>query len=533
MENVLFAFIIAAPIIWFGLLLVPRQFANNNRQFLIGISTVASHLAWIAILFAAGVMILDNKSTLTIKIDENAILFLDALSIIMATLIGFIGWVIIRFSKNYLDGNPRQGTFFQWLGATLGSVFIIVLAGNLILLLFAWIASSLALHQLLAFNSDRPAAVISARKKFIFSRIADLCLIAATVLLYREFQTLGLPNLLDLARNQSHLTTSGQLHFSLFLLACGAMLKSAQFPFHTWLPDTLETPTPVSALMHAGIISAGGFLLIRLSPLMVLSPQTLNLIACIGATTALFGSVVMLTQTSIKKSLAYSTVAQMGYMMLQCGLGAFSLAALHLVAHSLYKAHTFLSSGSAINLPNPISLASGRISSASNSPSVGKTTASMFMGIALTLGVGWAFGVSIHEEPGLIVLGSVLAMAVTTLILNAGLSDQKLLFKGMLWGSLTCLAYFTLHSGLAHILSEVAPASKRVNGPLEYTLMALILSGFSTVFFLQLHLYQVQNSKWVERLYVLALNRCYFNTIVNRWMATIWPARSKSPVVSN
>lgn len=479
-------------------------------------------------------MTLENKSTLTIQVDDNAILFLDALSLIMATLIGFIGWVIIRYSKNYLDGNPRQGTFFQWLGATLGSVFILVLAGNLIILLLAWIASSLGLHQLLAFNSDRPAAVISARKKFVFSRIADLCLIAATVLLYREFQTLDLPKLLDLARQQSHLATSGQLHFSLFLLACGAMLKSAQFPFHTWLPDTLETPTPVSALMHAGIISAGGFLLIRLSPLMVLSPQTLNLIACIGAFTALFGSVVMLTQTSIKKSLAFSTVAQMGYMMLQCGLGAFSLAALHLVAHSLYKAHTFLSSGSAINLPNPISLASGRISSESNSPGMGKTALALIMGLALTLSVGWAFfGVSIQHEPGLIVLGGVLAMAITTLMLNAGLSDRKLLFKGILGGSLTCLAYFTLHSGLAHILSEVAPASKRVNGPLEYALMALILSGFSTVFFLQLHLYRFQNSKWLERLYVLALNRCYLNTLVNRWMATIWPARSKSPVESN
>lgn len=529
----MFALIIAAPIIWFGILLVPSHFANKNRQSLIGISTVASHLAWIAILFAAGVMILDNKSTLTIKVDDNVILFLDALSIIMAALIGFIGWVIIRYSKNYLDGNPRQGTFFQWLGATLGSVFLLVLAGNLILLLFAWIASSLALHHLLAFNSDRPAALVSARKKFVFSRIADLCLITATVLLYREFQTLDLPILLELARQQSHLTTSGNLHFALLLLAFGAMLKSAQFPFHTWLPDTLETPTPVSALMHAGIISAGGFLLIRLSPLMVLSPHTLNLIACIGACTALFGSIVMLTQTSIKKSLAYSTVAQMGYMMLQCGLGAFSLATLHLVAHSLYKAHTFLSSGSAISLPNPISLATGQISSESKSLGVGKTAAALIMGGALTLGIGWAFGVSINEEPGLIVLGAVLAMAVTTLILNAGLSNKKLLLKGIFWGSLTCLAYFTLHSASTQILGEVAPASKRVTGPFEYALMALILSGFTTVFFIQLHLYRFQKSKWAERLYVLALNRFYFNTIINRWMTSIWPARSNSAMESN
>ena len=133
------------------------------------------------------------------------------------------------------------------------------------------------------------------------------------------------------------------------LFVLGAMTKSAQFPFHSWLPDTMETPTPVSALMHAGVINAGGFLVIRLSPLVSLSPIALDLLALIGALTAMLGAVVMLTQTSIKRSLAYSTIAQMGFMMLQCGLGAFSAALLHIVAHSAYKAHAFLSSGSVLD----------------------------------------------------------------------------------------------------------------------------------------------------------------------------------------
>ncbi len=132
------------------------------------------------------------------------------------------------------------------------------------------------------------------------------------------------------------------------LFVIGAMTKSAQIPFHSWLPDTMETPTPVSALMHAGIINAGGFLIIRLSPLVSQSHVALDLLAIVGAATAILGAVVMLTQTSIKRTLAYSTIAQMGFMMLQCGLGAFSAALLHIIAHSLYKAHAFLSSGSVL-----------------------------------------------------------------------------------------------------------------------------------------------------------------------------------------
>src|SRR5690606_5255778 len=133
-----------------------------------------------------------------------------------------------------------------------------------------------------------------------------------------------------------------------WLIICGALLKSAQFPFHTWLPDTMGTPTPVSTLMHAGIINAGGYLVIRLSPLLVENTTAMLFLATIGAVTLASASLVMLTQTSVKRMLAYSTIAQMGFMLLQCGLGAYALAVLHLIAHSLYKAHAFLSSGSTV-----------------------------------------------------------------------------------------------------------------------------------------------------------------------------------------
>ncbi len=133
-------------------------------------------------------------------------------------------------------------------------------------------------------------------------------------------------------------------------LAAAALLKSAQFPVHGWLTEVMETPTPVSALLHAGVINAGGFLLIRFADVMLLAPGVLAVLVMVGGFTALFGGLVMLTQPAVKTSLAWSTVAQMGFMILECGLGLFPLALLHIVAHSLYKTHSFLASGEAVEL---------------------------------------------------------------------------------------------------------------------------------------------------------------------------------------
>jgi len=186
-----------------------------------------------------------------------------------------------------------------------------------------------------------------------------------------------------------------------FLLVIAASLESAQFPFHSWLPDTMETPTPVSALMHAGIINAGGFLVVRLSPILINAPAALNTLAIVGAFTALFASVVMLTQTSVKRSLAYSTIAQMGFMMLQCGLGAFALATLHLVAHSLYKAHAFLSSGSVVALKKAAWTPAERPAA-----HPGILVLTLATAVALTFGIGSLFGINLETNPGELLLGA-------------------------------------------------------------------------------------------------------------------------------
>ncbi|MHA7872722.1 MAG: proton-conducting transporter transmembrane domain-containing protein, partial [Hyphococcus sp.] len=274
---------------------------------------------------------------------------IDALSAVMFVLVSFVGFVVARFSGNYLDGDPRQPVFLARLCLTLAAVTALVTAGNLIVLFAAWVATSLSLHTLLLFRSERPGAIVAARKKFIVARIGDACLAIAVAALIAAF---GTANIGEIAAAAKLAQASGEAPVSVgvaaAMIALAAALKSAQFPTHGWLTEVMETPTPVSALLHAGVVNAGGFLVIRFADVMLLNLPAMHVLALIGGFTALFGCIVMLTQTSVKVALAYSTVAQMGFMLLQCGLGAFSSAALHLVAHSLYKAYAFLSSGRAV-----------------------------------------------------------------------------------------------------------------------------------------------------------------------------------------
>lgn len=343
---------------------------------------------------------------------------IDALSAIMLVLVAFIGVVVVRYSRNYLDGDHGQVQFTRWLLLALSFVLTLILAGNLALLILAWIATSLALNKLLVFYPERPAAQRAAGKKFWISRAGDFCLIVAATLLYSRFGTLDIASLADAARASSTAQTSLSVTIAALLIVVTAVLKSAQLPFYGWLIEVMETPTPVSALLHAGIINAGGFLVLRLADVMLLAAPALEILAIIGGASALFGSLVMLTQTSVKVQLAYSTVAQMGFMLLQCGLGAFSSALLHIVAHSLYKAHAFLSSGSVMDLAR-----------SSWSPSPGRPThpgrlfIALAVVVAITIAIAAAIAPSPAINPGSVALGAVLVMALVHLM--AGAIDER------------------------------------------------------------------------------------------------------------
>jgi NAD(P)H-quinone oxidoreductase subunit 5 len=223
---------------------------------------------------------------------------------------------------------------------------VVVASSNLAVIIAAWTASSAGLHHLLTFYRERPAAVIVAHKKFLASRLAESLLVIAAVLYYREWGTLDVP-LLN-AHVQSGAPVPSAVLAATVLVAGAALLKSAQLPLHGWLIQVMEAPTPVSALLHAGIVNLGGFVLIRLSPLIDASFAAQGLLVVVGSLTAALAGLVMLTRVTIKVRLAWSTCSQMGLMMVECGLGLYDLALLHLVAHALYKAYAFLTSGQAV-----------------------------------------------------------------------------------------------------------------------------------------------------------------------------------------
>jgi NADH-quinone oxidoreductase subunit L len=262
-----------------------------------------------------------------------------------------VGLVVHVFSVRYMQDDPGYTRFFLLLDLIIGVILLMVLAGDLLTLLLAWHLLGVCLYFLLSHETRRPAATRYAFWTLFTHRIGDLPLLATTGLAYHTYGTLSLPELFAKVAETPDATTLLGLPFAetvgvLILLA--AFAKSAQFPLHTWLPYTMDGPTPVSALMHAGIVNAGGFLINRFAPVFVHTDGVLLLALAVGLVTTILGSLMMLMQSDIKKALGYSTMGQMGYMVMECGLGAFSLAIFHLIAHGVFKATLFLDSGGLI-----------------------------------------------------------------------------------------------------------------------------------------------------------------------------------------
>ena len=284
-------------------------------------------------------------------------IFVDRLTAVMMVLITSVSTVIHVYSVRYLEGDPGYARFFALLAFMTFVILSLVSSPNLLMLFVLWQLLSWTLYLILAFNYEHVPAYQNAFKTLMVHRIGDVTFLVGIFLTYKYFGTLEFSELFERASQQSHVISllPGNLFevnvvsIITLLIFVGAIAKSSQFPLHVWLPDTMDSPTPVSALMHAGIINAGGFLLNRLAPLYALSPNTLHVVFVIGAMTVVLGASMMLVQNDIKKTLGYSTMGQMGYMIMECGLGAFALAIFHLIAHGLFKASLFLSAGNVIH----------------------------------------------------------------------------------------------------------------------------------------------------------------------------------------
>ena len=398
---------------------------------------------------------------------------LDAVSVTMMVLVSFVGWIVLRFSLSYLDGEERQGAFLGWMAATLASVLLLVQSGTLVQFVAAWIASSVCLHRLLLFYGDRVQALRAARKKFIVARLGDAALIGAAVILFAGFGTIDIATILGAARQGAE---PAGLTWAAGLLAFAAMLKSAQFPTHGWLTEVMETPTPVSALLHAGVINGGGFLLVRFADVMLPAPGVLAVLVAVGGFTALFGGLAMLCQPAVKNSLAWSTIAQMGFMIMQCGLALFPLALLHIVAHSLYKAHAFLTSGSAvehvaaIHRPGPIAIPSGW--------AVARAFA-VALAIYGTIGLAAGFET---KSPEALALGAILIFGVAYLLAQgfADAAPRALTRRTATYAVAASVSYFALQAGAEWLTAGTLPTTPPP-GALQWALLVLAVFSFGLV----------------------------------------------------
>ncbi len=280
--------------------------------------------------------------------------YVDRLSAVMMTLITGISTIIYCYSTSYMYQDRHARRYLALICLTDFVLICMVSSGNLMMLFLFWQILSYLLY-LLAHNHVHTATLAGAFKTFTLLRVADTAFLAGIALAYQLYGTLEFQELFARAAAAPiTLSILSGVEISATtavtcLLFIGAMGKSAQFPLHLWLPGSLFAPTPVHALLHAGIINAGGFLINRLAPLFGMSSTTLHIAFVIGTLTAVLGATMMLVQNDIKKTLGFSTIGQMGYMIMECGLGAFSLAVFHLIAHGLFKATVFLNCGNVIH----------------------------------------------------------------------------------------------------------------------------------------------------------------------------------------
>ena len=279
----------------------------------------------------------------------GGLLIYNELSAILVPYVAILGLVIRKYAAKYMWDEAGYKRFFILLNFIFSAIYLLVMSNNLIVLALAWQLMSIVLYLLVSFNVGSTTAVKNARWTMIIHKAADLVFLLAVILTYKTFGSFDLADLSEKWLAMSANPTDNPMIFVvglLFLLA--AMMKSAIVPFHIWLPYTSEAPTPVSALMHAGVVNVGGILLNKMAYLLILAPAVLNIAFVVGLVTAIFASLLMLVVSDIKRSLGYSTVGQMGYMIMEVGLGAFSLAIYHLMVHGIFKATLFLESGGLI-----------------------------------------------------------------------------------------------------------------------------------------------------------------------------------------
>src|SRR5206468_1547075 len=276
----------------------------------------------------------------------NLAFLIDPLTCIMMLVVTGVGFLIHVYSVGYMHGEEGFARFFTYMNLFMVSMLLLVMGSNYVVLFIGWEGVGLCSYLLIGYYYDRVSAAQAATKAFVVNRIGDAGFLLAIFLVFATFGTLDYT---DVFAQASRLDSGTATAIAICLLI-GAIGKSAQLPLYTWLPDAMEGPTPVSALIHAAtMVTAGVYMVVRNHAIYDMAPDALLLVGVIGAATALFAATIGLVQTDIKRVLAYSTVSQLGFMFLACGVGAYAAAIFHLVTHAFFKALLFLAAGSVIH----------------------------------------------------------------------------------------------------------------------------------------------------------------------------------------
>ncbi len=439
-------------------------------------------------------------------------LLIDVVSGPILALIALIGLIVIAYSRNYLAGDPGQSRFLIAMADTIAAALLFVMSGNLALSIVLLIIVSLSLHRLLTFYPDRPAAQRAAAKKFVVSRLADIALIIAATLLYRAFGTLEIADLMTSAKSSPENWSATGVTTALVMVTFAALIKSAQFPLHGWLLEVMETPTPVSALLHAGIVNAGGFLAIRLANGLLTSPVALDVLMTVGAVTALLASLIMATQTTVKGQLAYSTIAQMGFMLMQCGFGAFASALLHILAHSLYKAHAFLSAGSVmatrnVNKPANLSL---------------MATGIVLAGLVTLAGT---LAVITPIDATSLLFATLFLAGILPLVVRQAMSAGY--WQATISFTALTLAYAVTQIGVHWLMAGTLPAQPLLTTNLYARILGYgVLIAFTGISIAQMQDWNASKHPAARALSVHLRNGLYLNTFANRLALAVWPHKT-------
>ncbi|WP_413583015.1 NADH-quinone oxidoreductase subunit L [Bdellovibrio sp. HCB288] len=358
-HSVLMAIVILSPLV--GFLINGFRYKKHSANVAGVIATLAVAISFVcSILLVVDLVQMSAESRRIAvsffewmavdKFKVNAGFVVDQISAIMILVITGVGTLIHMFSIGYMHHDKGAAKYFSYLNLFIFNMLLLVLGDSLLVMFVGWEGVGLCSYLLIGFWFTDKEKAAAGMKAFITNRIGDAAFLLGMFVLFMTFGTLNFAELNALAPTTVEASWMGALTLGTLFLFIGATGKSAQIPLYVWLPDAMAGPTPVSALIHAAtMVTAGVYMIVRLNPLFIMAPNTMMVIAIIGAATAVLAATIGMTQWDIKKVLAYSTVSQLGYMFLACGVGAFGAAMFHLMTHAFFKALMFLGSGSVIH----------------------------------------------------------------------------------------------------------------------------------------------------------------------------------------